>query len=214
VNADSYGEFNDWIEIYNSGTETINLAGFFLADTTAKSFAYQIPTGNDSTIISPGEFFLFWADNDTNQGVFHLNFKLSGNGEQVVLFDTDTNIIDSITYDVQLSNISYGRQNDGEDIWTFFPDPTPAATNNPGSIFNNTSQTINVFPNPATDFIKISGLQSKKHIRIYNIFGECKYSNETMEESTYIDISKFQAGLYIIEELGSENRAIGKFIIK
>ena len=215
VIQDNYGEFNDWIEIFNDGTETINLAGFFLSDTSAKDNPYQIPFGNDSTIISPGEYILFWADKDTNQGVLHLNFKLSGNGEQVVLFDSDTNIVDSISFDAQLSNVSYGRQIDGEENWTFFLVPTPGATNNPDFITNFSVKQLQIYPNPVSDFLKIDfNSNLNKKISIYNVFGECVHTYQTNKQSITIDVSNFDAGIYFIEELSKQNKSIGKAIIK
>jgi hypothetical protein len=52
------------------------------------------------------------------------------NGEIIVLVDIDgKTIIDSILFDSQLEDVSYGRFPDGENSWDF-QNPTPGLPNN------------------------------------------------------------------------------------
>jgi hypothetical protein len=75
--------------------------------------------------IGPGEYLLFWADNDEEQGPTHTNFKLSANGEFVGLFDRDgVTLVDGISFGAQSSDVSYGRSPDGEDNWVLFDNGT------------------------------------------------------------------------------------------
>ena len=57
--ADGYGEYNDWIEIYNGNGFNVNLAGWYLTDTTGYEGMYQIPFGfPEQTIIGAGEYLV------------------------------------------------------------------------------------------------------------------------------------------------------------
>ena len=130
--ADEFGEYDDWVEIYNAGTEPINIGGMYITDKLDQPMYYQIPSSKpDSTTIQPGGFLLLWCDEDLTQGVLHVNIKLKGGGEQIGLYDTDgVTPIDMLTYDDQTTDISYGRTVDGGPDWTFFQSPTPGRTNN------------------------------------------------------------------------------------
>ncbi len=127
--TDGYGEYEDWIEIYNYGTEIISMAGMELSDS---SNTYVIPAG---VSINPGEYKLFWADDDKapDQGPLHTNFKLGASGDEIYLYDTDgITLLDSIVYaSMQLTNISYGRYPDNTGNWYTMETATPGTSNVP-----------------------------------------------------------------------------------
>ena len=73
---------------------------------------------------------VLWADKQPEQGVLHVNIKLSSGGEQIGLTDPNgTTVIDSLTFGPQTTDVSYGRLPDGSDNWQFFQNPTPGAPN-------------------------------------------------------------------------------------
>jgi hypothetical protein len=129
---DPHGDYDDWIEIYNLGDTSVDMAGMYLTDNLTSPTKFHIPTGYSSqTTIPAGGFLIFWADDETTQGPLHTNFKLSGSGEEIGLFDTDgATPIDTIVFGEQTTNVSYGRYPDAEENWRFFPIPTPVADNN------------------------------------------------------------------------------------
>ncbi|MFK8104353.1 MAG: CotH kinase family protein [Saprospiraceae bacterium] len=134
---DEYGEFDDWIEIYNAGSTPVDLGGMYLTDNLSDPTKLQIPTGNpSSTTLAAGEFFVFWFDGQPEQGIFHVDAKLKASGEQLGLWASDgLTVIDSFTYGAQTVDISQGRQPDGSSSWNFFSTPTPGSENDtPGSI--------------------------------------------------------------------------------
>jgi len=128
--ADENGEYDDWIEIYNPGPDAVDVGGMFITDDLADLTNYQIPaTAPDSTTIPPGGFLVLWADKQSEQGVLHVEIKLSSNGEQIGLVAPNGAVIDSLTFGPQTSNVSYGRNPDGGPDWQFFNTPTPGASN-------------------------------------------------------------------------------------
>lgn len=131
--VDNYGEYEDWIEFYNASSDTIDMGGLFVTDDLGNLNLWQIPDNqSDSTTILPGGFLLFWADKDTEQGVLHLDFKLSGNGEQIGLVQiigSDINYIDTLSYGIQYTDSSFGRIPDGGVNMQYFEEPTPNASN-------------------------------------------------------------------------------------
>ena len=78
-------EYDDWIEIYNASTNTIDLGGYYLTDNLGNKTQYRVPS-NGQYVIQPGGFLLVWADNQTNQNSaeqtdLHVNFQLARTGE-------------------------------------------------------------------------------------------------------------------------------------
>ena len=129
--ADENGDYDDWIEIYNPDSVAVDIGGMFISDDLADLTAFQIPaTAPDSTTIPPKGFLVLWADKESEQGVLHVEIKLSGGGEQIALTAPNGAVIDSLTYGEQTADISYGRTTDGGPDWQFFTDPTPGASNN------------------------------------------------------------------------------------
>jgi len=126
--ADPQGEFDDWIEIYNGGEDTVYLAGMYLTDDLSDPDKWEFP----DIFITPGGFLLVWADGDAGDPGLHTNFKLSASGEQIGLYDISGGVpIDTLSFGVQTTEVSYGREADGGETWTFFTEPTPGSSNNP-----------------------------------------------------------------------------------
>ena len=109
--ADPQGQYDDWIELHNRGDAPVDLGGMYLTDDPAVPTKWQFPTDNPAlTTIGPQQYLLVWADDDTAAAGLHAAFKLSAEGETIALFDRDgTTLIDSVTFGIQMTDISYGR---------------------------------------------------------------------------------------------------------
>jgi hypothetical protein len=120
-------EYPDWIELHNAGVLPLDIGGLYLTDDLSRPTRWQIPGG---LTIGAGEYLIFYADDDDEQGDTHTNFKLSAGGEEVGLFDSDgITLIDSIVFGDQTSDISYGRYPDASADLRFFATATPGAQN-------------------------------------------------------------------------------------
>lgn len=126
--ADEDGDFEDWIEIYNSGDEPINLSGFGLSDDEDEPFEWTFP----DTTIQPGDFMLIWAsdkDRSTPGAELHTNYGVSASGEEVFLTHADGTRLDQSPERELDEDISIGRQPDGSGEWFRFDEPTPGEAN-------------------------------------------------------------------------------------
>ena len=129
--TDENGDYDDYIEIYNPGDEPADIGGLFITNALGNVDEYfQIPSGNDSTIIDPGGFLLLWADEESEQGVLHVGIELgSGDGEQVGLYLADfTTVVDTLTYIEQTADVAFGNYPDGSGYWLYM-NPTPGESN-------------------------------------------------------------------------------------
>jgi len=124
TNKDPQGEFEDWIELVNYGSTDVDLSGMFLTDDADDIYKWKIPA---STIIKAGGYLIIWADEDGGDEGLHANFKLSKNGETIILTNQGA-IVDSLKYGPQISEVSSGRiAGDNGEIKKLRP--TPASPN-------------------------------------------------------------------------------------
>jgi CotH kinase protein/Lamin Tail Domain/Fn3 associated/Secretion system C-terminal sorting domain len=131
--TDENGNFDDWIELYNHSLEAVNIGGMYVTDNFQEPKMWQIPdTDPELTTIQPGEFLLLWADKEMEEGILHLDLKLSSIGEELGLGkDTDSGfvMIDTFSFAAQTTDVSYGRSPDGSNERSFFMTPTPGTSN-------------------------------------------------------------------------------------
>ncbi|WCJ58246.1 lamin tail domain-containing protein [Fontisphaera persica] len=131
--VDRMGEREPWIEIYNAGTEPVNLAQCWLSEDPEHLKRWSFPTG---AVLQPGEFRLVWADGEAGEstaGEWHTNFRLSPTSGVVVLTLVASNatvVLDELRYDRLAPDRSHGAWPDGQLFYRqTFHYPSPGAPN-------------------------------------------------------------------------------------
>jgi hypothetical protein len=126
--ADNYGDYEDWIEIYNAGSSTVTLTGYFLSDNKNNPTKWMIPSG---TLAPNDHQVIFCSGRDVVSGFYyHTNFRLTQTkGEQILISDPTGQILDSLTTVITQKNHSRGRTTDGSPLWSLFSTPTPNSLN-------------------------------------------------------------------------------------
>jgi hypothetical protein len=192
---DNYGEYNQWIEIYNPNLDTVDLAGWKITDDPSGVNGYTFSLNNDSTKISPQGFKLLWSDFDLSQGVFHLNFSLLQSG-CVWLYKTQNILSDSICYSGLTLDHSYGRITDGNPTWMHFSIPTPDSNNADLSVnisYNSENEGLFAFPNPVGD--QWVYFNQEITFTLFDLVGrKLAFSSK----QTHFDFSPYEKGLYFI----------------
>lgn len=116
----------DWIELFNTTDQAIDLEGFSLTDDFTACDKSPLTAG---VAIEAGGYLLLWADNDPEEGPLHLDFALAKDGEQIALCRPDMTPLNKIEYEAQQSDISVARIPDGGETWEFDATPTPGEAN-------------------------------------------------------------------------------------
>ena len=125
VHADlDFGDYCDWIEIYNYTDQDIDFTGYYLSDDPANLAMWPFQSG---TILPAHEFLLVYADG-IGAGL-HTNFKLAKDGELLLLVGAQLEIIDSVCYPLQLTDVSFGRSGMDAQKLGYFESPTPGEMN-------------------------------------------------------------------------------------
>ena len=126
------GRHDDWVELKNTGKSKADLSGWFLSDSKKDPQKWRFP---DGTVLKGGETLLVWCVGDdtvTGKGL-HASFKLSQEGERVILTAPDGSTQDEIKFPLQYWNVSYGP--DGKGGYGYFEKSTPGKANT-GAVFS------------------------------------------------------------------------------
>lgn len=109
---DADGDSSDWLEIYNSGVDVVDLSDMYLTDSDDNLTKWEFPAG---TSLAAGQYLVVFAsDKDTvlAGGELHTNFKLSADGEYLALVDGDgVTVLDQYApeFPPQYEDVSYGQ---------------------------------------------------------------------------------------------------------
>ncbi len=215
--VDEFGENDDWIELYNSTTNPVNVAGLVLTDDYLELTKHRIPiTDSDSMTIAAGGYLLLWADKDQEQGIRHLGFKLNNIAEQIALSkysELDSAVIDSISYYAFAPNTSYGRQPDGSSTWSGM-DFTPNASNITSIVYNQSEDFYcTIYPNPSSGTFTVEGADLEE-IHIIDINGRRVLSQSLGDSRNTILLDGYSNGIYILEIKHKKGLAYGKLVLK
>jgi hypothetical protein len=139
--ADPSGEFEDWIELYNNTTHSIDLGGMYLSDDVSRPTKWQFPA---NSTIGANSYVMVWADEDSGQVGLHANFQLSASGEYLRLSNTDASVLDSVTFGAQQGNRTMARIPNG--TGTFFKCRPTIGGDNGNSLVSETEMTATILP--------------------------------------------------------------------
>ena len=131
ISSPTTGE--DWIELFNAGTECVDLSGLGLSDDKSDPSKWTFPA---ETTLESGAYLLVYADDgaSSSDGKLHATFKLSSTGEELQLAGPKgTVVVDAVTFPALDPDQSYGRLPDGTGAFQTLSSPTPGAANHGGS---------------------------------------------------------------------------------
>jgi len=205
--ADEYEEYDDWIEIYNESTNAVWLGNKFLSDDLADRNKWKLPDG----FLGAGEMKLIWADGQDDQGTHHANFKLSGSGEEIGLFDapsTGFQLMDKIIYGSQTTDRSYARQPDGGIDWIIANNPTPSGKNLTTSALAsiNNDNALLVYPNPVRgDMIFFNkpvsfALYDSRGMKLWEVIQKSEFDIGFLPQGLFLIISHSGESLKLIRQ--------------
>lgn len=124
---DADGDFSDWIELTNYGTDAVALGGFFLSDRQGKPLKWALP---NIKLPVGGRIVIFASGKDRlDENELHAGFSLNRYQGVLTLCAANGQIVSSVTYPELGENISYAfDESTGE--WRKTKQATPGFSNN------------------------------------------------------------------------------------
>lgn len=199
MGMNEYGQYQDWIELYNTTSSPLGLFGLYLSDNFSNPIKFAFPA---NTIIPANGYLIVWADeNASTSSYVHTNFKLSASGEELMLSNSTRVVFDSVSYGPQNPDVAYARCANATGPFSSIY-PTMGSFNCLTDVPETENRdAFSVFPNPASGSVTIQ-FQSpiKPHtIEIVNSIGQKLLELVTLGVSETVDISHFSPGVYLIE---------------
>ncbi|MBI4931112.1 MAG: CotH kinase family protein [Bacteroidetes bacterium] len=202
------GVYGDWIELYNTTSNTVSMDYLNLSDNISNSTKWQFPNGKT---ISPNGFLIVWADNDTSSTEIHCDFGFSGNGEQAIISYSNGTILDSVSFPVQTADITWGRYPNGTGPFMFLT-PTFNAVNSIAGVGEEMNENdISIYPNPCNSQFTVYGLRSMVELSVVDVLGNKLLSATVNKKQETVNLS-VASGIYLLH-IQNENYSLTRKIV-
>jgi LEA14-like dessication related protein len=229
INYKSSDDFNadDWVELYNPNSTSIDLSGWKLKDDD-DSHVYEIPS---ETQIEGNSFIVLVKDASDFSDVFpditnyigELGFGF-GNSDSVRLYNDFGVLQDEVVYDSDdpwsdcaketgytLELITADLDNSLPGSWDCINNyGSPNAVNSSSlSSDEDIVTTVKIYPNPVQNTLYIKGVSNQFNLQVFTITGQHILDNPN---STAIDVSQLKQGMYFIKIIEGQKSSYLKFL--
>ncbi len=237
-NQDDIVVSGDWVELYNNSDNDINISNWYFSDSD-DSHKFIIPEGtilgaHKYVVLVESEFDFTPAYPDVKNFLGNMDFGLSGGGELIRLYNSNSLLIDMVEYDDKepwptepdgdgytLSLIDPGYDNSLPESWSASEEKygTPGKSNFGDAVTEiQNDNTFKVYPIPAIDFINIeyTAEQQLNSIYIYDSYGNSIIPDKSsdIQGKFSLDIRNLSSGsYYLIIRLNDGSSLSSKFII-
>ena len=115
------GKYYDWVELYNTSTDSVDISGYYLKDGYNDSDSLLF----ENCVLAPHDYLLIFCSDKVveNRQEYHAPFKLSVLKDTVFLFSQDKKIEDVVIPQCVPPNNSLARWPDGADFAVTVPSP-------------------------------------------------------------------------------------------
>jgi len=167
IYVNDYFKRKDWVELYNTTDEDIDVEGMYLSDNPdEKPKKYCISRNNTqaSTIIPAHGYLIIWCDKESPLSQLHASFKLAAEGDELQLMAADESWTDRFVYAEHNSDQTVGRYPDGSNEVYVMNVPTIEKANVYSSYIKSVEQ-----PQVITGIREVMAQEGSG--RIYNLKG-------------------------------------------
>ncbi|WP_435743210.1 lamin tail domain-containing protein [Microbacterium sp. PMB16] len=177
----------DQVELYNAGTEAVDLDGWSISDEKRDTFGHA-PEG---TSLAPGAFLVLVKDADFPFGL--------GKGDEVVLYDPAGTVIDSYAYENTAPLSVWARCADGTGEWAHATAATPGAANDCAVTPTTGTIAINEVDSQPADWVEFHNAGDEA----LDISGYEIRDNSDDHRWQFLPGTKIAAGQFLVVEEGT-----------
>ena len=190
--ADQNGEYDDWVELYNGNSFSLNLNGYYLSDNENDLTKWTFP----NVSIPANDYLIVWCDTaGGTQSGLHTTYRLSADQEEVYLTDPTGTVVDAVHFVNMITDKGYARVPNGSGVMQY-QTHTYDDNNLLVSAVNQVSAGTNlrVYPNPSNSRIYILG--ATEGVSVFNMIGQKVFTEKEVES---IHISNWENGIYFVK---------------
>ncbi len=224
VYLDEFRQQEDWIELYNSGSVDVDLAGMYLSNSIDTLDMYQFPSDDpNNTVVRAGGYKIIWADKDPEQGSLHADFKLPFSESRSLFLSVKNNdgsfeILDSVTYQLHERHHSYARfVAKGKPYWSATNMVTFSAKNHlPTDVPDVLAEEfhLSLYPNPVShSFSLISSSECAMDVKVVSLTGTI-VSEARVKNNEPVSLETAENGIYLVFVNSDAGNAVLKIIKK
>ena len=224
ISVNEYWKRNDWVELYNTTDQPIDVEGMYLTDNADHPQKYQISKEQTkaSTIIQPHGYLIIWCDKLAPATQLHASFKLAAEGGVVQLTAADGSWSDRLTYAEHKADETVGRYPDGSNEVFVMNVPTIAKSNITTSYVAGVEQPTDavkgtpVYASASSitaryimgSIIVRGAAEGRLHAELYHLTGQAagEYTAEGHGGYAEIALGDLPQGCYIARVTDSEGR--------
>ena len=131
IYVNDYFKRKDWVELYNTTSEPIDVEGMYLIKGSKNPKKYEITKGvtTANTIIPAHGYLIIWCDKEAPLVQLHATFDLDNDGDELRLMAADESWTDLFTFPAHKSDQTVGRYPDGASDIFVMNVPTIAKAN-------------------------------------------------------------------------------------
>ena len=207
--ADQDGQYDDWIELFNTSSAPVDLSGWHLSDDSNNLAKWTFPQGS---ILDAGAYLIVWADENGSQAGLHANFKLAAEGEDLFLANPDLTEGQQVVYGTQVADQGYARVPNGTGDFVI-QNHTFNANNEGTTAANDAAQAaavLQLFPNPTAGAVCVqTGNPLPQRLCVLNAWGQVLLEREVAGNAT-LETSAWSPGVYFVK-CGERS---GKLLVK
>ena len=123
--VESNGDTTDWVEIMNTGTQAVDISGWYLLDNDPIGHKADATPVDQGTVLQPGALYVFDQNKDFNFGL--------GKADQATIYDANGNTVVSYAWTKHASGV-YARIPDGTGEFQDFATATKGKNNKPANL--------------------------------------------------------------------------------
>lgn len=206
--TDAAGEHEDWIELFNTTGNPLNLAGLYITDNPNNHLKCALP----AYVIPAYGFAVIWCDEDAGSpGEIHANFKLSSSGEYALLSNANGNVLDSVAFGILTADQSYGRCPNGYGPfivyafggcggWNICPNDVPEEPELEG---------VAVYPNPTSGVLNVVNFgEGSITYQLISSTGQLCMNGMFTGQNNALDMVSLYSGMYILMVRNEEGELV------
>lgn len=217
---------DEFVEIYNTGSSSIDLSGYVLADGASDRHVFPAST------ILPANSFIVVFGGGTPTGISGIvqtastgSIGLTNSGDTIILKDDIGTVLISETFGSEGgNNQSLGREPDfsgafvqHSTITNADPYFSPGAENvgSSLSVVKNDIEGFAIYPNPVNngEFMMNSLSNMERNVQIYDLLGKQVYAKNVLPNET-VKVMNLNSGVYILKVIEEGKTATRKLVIQ